>query len=112
MARGLSANARKVLRELGDRRKPIDELRRRTGIPKYKLAKVLWHLCNGGWVAVGEEVRKTPVFKRVRVAPKADAATGRSRSESAPHIAALQAAFGIRLPPKRAQGRTVRPGRG
>jgi hypothetical protein len=111
VARALSANSRKVLRELGTTAKSIDELRVRTGVPKKKLAKVLWHLRELGWVSVSEEVRKTPVFRRIRLRAGSASSVRRKRPGPSPHLAALQAAFGIRLPSRRAQARTVRPGR-
>jgi hypothetical protein len=109
MARPLSANSRKVLVQLGKSAKSIDELSARTGIRKDRLAKVLWHLEALGWVAVGQETRQLPVYRRLR-AVSAPKRVGQSGKRPAPHIAALNAAFGIGLPAKRARARTIRRG--
>jgi hypothetical protein len=109
MARPLSANSRKVLVQLGKSAKSIDELSARTGIRRDKLAKLLWHLLGLGWIAVTEEVRRLPVYRRLREMPAGKRPAGR-RAAPASHIAALNAAFGIGVPPKRARGRMVRRG--
>ena len=109
MARRLYANSLKVLRQLGQSGKSIDELSARTGIRKDKVAKLLWHLQGAGWIGVSEEVRRLPVYKRLREIPALRRIGGAGR-RTAPHITALQTAFGIRLPSKRARGRTVRRG--
>ena len=109
MARRLSANSLKVLRQLGQSGKSIDELSARTGIRKDKVAKVLWHLQGAGWIGMSEEVRRLPVYKRLREIPVLRRMAGSGR-RTAPHLKALQKAFGIRLPSKRARGRTVRRG--
>lgn len=107
MPRPLSVNSRKVLVQLGKAPKSLDELSARTGIRKDKLAKVLWHLEGSGWIAAGEETRQLPVYRRLREppAPKRSRPTGKG---IAPHLAALNAAFGIRRPPKRLRARTIR----
>ena len=108
MARPLSRNSRKVLRQLGKAGKSIDELATRTGIRKDRLAKLLWHLQSLGWISVSKEVRTLPVYRRLReVPPRKPDGVPRGYTP-APHIAALQAAFGIGLPARRARGRTVR----
>src|SRR5947207_11536932 len=107
MPRPLSSNTRKVLTHLGKSPKSMDELAARTGIRKERVAKVLWHLEQLGWVQQTEEIRKLPVYRRLRDLPAAKPQVGRGAS-SAPHIAALNAAFGIRTPAKRARGRIVR----
>ena len=109
MARRLSANSLKVLRQLGQSARSIDELSARTGIRKDKLAKLLWHLQGAGWIGASEEVRRLPVYKRLREIPAAKRTAGLV-SRTAEHITALQTAFGIRLPAKRARGRTIRRG--
>lgn len=109
MARRLSANSLKLLRQLGQSGKSIDELSARTGIRKDKVAKLLWHLRGAGWIGVSEEVRRLPVYKRLREIPAAKLTGGRAL-RTAVHITALQTAFGIRLPAKRARGRTIRRG--
>lgn len=100
----------KVLRQLGQSAKSIDELSARTGIRKDRLAKLLWHLQGAGWIAAGEEVRRLPVYRRLRQIPAAKRVVGGERKAAAPHITALNAAFGIGLPPRRARGRTIRRG--
>lgn len=109
MPRPLSVNSRKVLAQLGKAPKSVDELSARTGIRKDKLAKVLWHLEGSGWIAVGEETRQLPVYRRLREppAPKRSSISARS---VAPHLVALDAAFGIRRPSKRLRARTIRKG--
>ena len=106
MARPLSVNSQKVLRQLGQSARSLDELAARTGIRKDRLAKLLWHLQGRGWVAVGEESRLLAVYRRLRDAPP-PRRSEKSQSGSS-HIADLQAAFGIRLPAKRRRGRVVR----
>ena len=108
MARPLSPNSRKVLVQLGKSPKSVDELSARTGIRKDKLAKLLWHLEGLGWIAGDEEVRRLPVYRRLKDLPALKRTPVPRTSSSASHIAALNAAFGIRLPAKRARGRTVR----
>ena len=93
-ARPLSTNARKVLIHLGKSARSIDELAARTGIRKDKLAKTLWHLRDWGWICIAEETRRLPVYRRLRAVPAAKR-TARGRKAAAPHIAALNAAFGI-----------------
>lgn len=107
MARPLSLNSQKVLRQLGQSGKSLDELSARTGMRKDRLAKLLWHLEGRGWVAASEETRRLRVYRRLRDAPV------RRRSElgkrsAASHVVDLYAAFGIRLPEKRRRGRLVR----
>jgi DNA-binding IclR family transcriptional regulator len=106
MARILSQNTRKLLTHLGNQPKSLDELAARTGLRKDKVAKLLWHLERLGWVAANEETRRLAVYRRLRDVPavKRDAENRTAQT----HIAALNAAFGIRLPAKRARGRTVR----
>lgn len=106
MPRPLSRNTRKVLAQLGQARS-LDELSARTGLRKDKVAKLLWNLQALGWIALSEEVRLLPVYRRLRDIPRAKRQTNPLRSQPA-HIAALNAAFGISLPVKRARGRTVR----
>jgi hypothetical protein len=106
MARPLSETSRKVLAQLGKSPKSLDELSARTAIRKDRLAKILWHLLGRGWVATAEEVRRLPVYRRLRDVPAVP--RRRPRPQSKPHIAALNAAFGIGLPAKRARGRIVR----
>ena len=108
MARPLSSNSQKVLRQLGRSGKSIDELSARTGIRKDRLAKLLWHLEGLGWISAGGEVRRLAVYRRLRDAPRAKRSNPLARNVPASHLVALQAAFGIRLPAKRARGRTVR----
>ena len=109
MARPLSANAHKVLRHLGRYAKSLDELAARTGIRKDRLAKLLWHLKRGGWIAVSEETRRLPVYLRLRDAPAQLRRDGK-RLGASQQFAELYAAFGIRLPPKRRRGRVIRGG--
>ena len=104
MARLLSQYARKVLVQLGETPKSLDELAARTGIRKDRLAKVLWHLLRRGWIGTGEEVRRLPVYKRLNAVPPAR----RKRRGAGSHLDALNAAFGIRMPTKRTRARTVR----
>lgn len=106
MARPLSQYARKVLVQLGETPKSLDELSARTGIRKDRLAKVLWHLIGRGWVATGEEVRRLPVYRRLKAVPAARRNARRAQPSS--HLDALNAAFGIRMPAKRTRARTVR----
>jgi hypothetical protein len=108
MARPLSANSRKVLGQVGKAGKSIDELAARTGIRKDRLAKLLWHLQSLGWISVIREVRTLPVYRRVRQVPRPKSHDVAKGYTPAPHIAALQAAFGIGVPVRRARGRTVR----
>ena len=109
MARPLSSSSLKVLTHLGNSPKSVDELSARTGMRKDKLAKVLWHLQSRGWISSGEETRRLAVYRRVRDVPQRKR-PGRAVRTPAPHIAALNAAFGIRAPVKRARGRLVRQG--
>src|SRR5438552_2389921 len=109
MARPLSHNSRKVLVQLGKSPRSMDELSARTGIRKDRVAKLLWHLQALGWVAVGEETRQLLVYRRLRPVPAAKRME-RFGKRSAPHLAALNAAFGIGLPPKRTRARTIRKG--
>lgn len=106
MARPLSETSRKVLAQLGETPKSLDEIAARMGLRKDRVAKILWHLVSRGWIATDEEVRRLPVYRRLKAVPAARRA--KPRSEGDPHIAALNAAFGIRMPPKRARARTVR----
>jgi hypothetical protein len=107
MPRPLSENARKVLRRLGKVVGcSVDELSARTGVRKDKLARVLWDLKGAGWIAASCEVKELVVYRRLREMPPARRAK-RGR-KSASHIEVLQAAFGMRLPAKRARGRIVR----
>ena len=106
MPRPLSESSRKILGQLGKSAKSLDQLSARTGIRKDRLAKVLWHLRTRGWIEESEEVRKLAVYRRLRDVPSK--ARKVARAKSAPHIAALNAAFGIGLPVKRARGRVVR----
>lgn len=108
MARPLSLNSRKVLTQLGKSSKSLDELSARTGIRKDKLAKLLWHLEGRGWISAGEETRRLPVYRRLRDVPPAKRTRANDGASTESHIAALNAAFGIRLPAKRARGRTIR----
>lgn len=107
MARPLSSTSLKVLSHLGKSSKSVDELAARIGIRKDRLAKVLWHLERGGWISSGEETRSLPVYRRLRNAP-ARARPIRVIARPAAHIAALNAAFGIRTTIKRRRGRVVR----
>ena len=107
MARPLSQNSLKVLTQLGKSSKSLDELSARTGIRKDKLAKLLWHLEGRGWIAAAQETRLLPVYRRLREVPTVKRSAARVK-QPAPHIAALNAAFGIRAPLKRARARTVR----
>ena len=106
MARPLSANSNKVLRQLGRSAKSLDELAARTGIRKDRVAKLLWHLEARGWIAVSEETRRLPVYRRLRQAPirKRKGAKRRGSSE----FSELYRAFRMRLPAKRPRGRVVR----
>ena len=110
MARPLSGNSLKVLAQLGKGPRSIDELAARTGMRKDRVAKVLWHLQSRGWITVSEEVRRLAVYRRLRNLPARKRPDGPKRYATAPHIEALQAAFGIRFPAKRARARTVRRG--
>lgn len=87
----------------------MDELSARTGIRKDKLAKVLWHLEQQGWISAGEETRLLAVYRRTRDLPAVRRSIDRGK-QPAPHIAALNAAFGIGIAQKRARARTVRRG--
>lgn len=107
MARPLSPNSRKVLRLLGGTGRSVEELAAATGIARTKLSKILWHLKALGWVTAEEELRKLAVYKRLRVLPATQHAAQPS-AKTAPHLIALQAAFGIRMPARRKRGRTVR----
>ncbi len=107
MARPLSPNSRKVLRLLGGTGRSLEELAGATGIARTKLSKILWHLKALGWVAAQEEVRKLAVYKRLRAVPAPEHISEPS-TKTAPHLVALQAAFGIRMPARRKRGRTVR----
>lgn len=110
MPRPLSAYSRKVLRQLlKSVGSSIDELAARTGIRKDKLARVLWDLKGAGWVEASEEVRRLTVYRRLREMPSLPGGSVR-RTKLPSHIQALQAAFGIRMPAKRARARTVRRG--
>jgi len=109
MARSLSSDTRRILRVVGTVGCSIDELAVRTGIGKARLAKLLWHLAQAGWISAREEVRPLRLYRRVRPVPRPALAEALA-TNSPPHIEALQAAFGIRLPAKRARGRTVRRG--
>ena len=92
----------------GIHRSTLDEIAARTGLRKDRLAKVIWHLRQRGWIAADEEMRRLHVYRRLRELPSRPRKA--SRSQSTPHIAALNAAFGIGLPAKRARGRVVRRG--
>ena len=107
MARQLSGKARLVLRKLGRSGKAIDELAVRTQISKTRLAKMLWDLRDLGWVSVSEEMRKLPVYRRVRL--PARVAPGKRGKGEAPstHIAALNAWLRIGVPVGRARSRRV-----
>ena len=107
MARPLSSTSLKVLSHLGKSSRSVDELAARTGIRKDRLAKVLWHLERAGWISSGEETRSLAVYRRVRELPTRKRAHPAGRSP-APHIAALNAAFGIGAPIRRRRGRVVR----
>lgn len=110
MARPLSPNTRKVLAHI--RRacgSSLDELAARLGIRKARLAKLLWHLQGAGWIAASEELRRLVVYRRLRDVPR-ESPRKKVDLKTAPHIQALNAAFGIHLPAKRARGRTVRRG--
>ena len=85
----------------------IDELAARSGLRKAKLAKMLWHLQGGGWITAGPELKRVVIYRRLRDVPR-EAAPRTARPKVAPHIEALNAAFGIRLPATRARGRTIR----
>src|SRR5688500_1956898 len=100
MARPLSKTSRKVLAQLGKSARSLDELAARLGMRKERLAKALWHLQARGWIAATEEVRRLPVYRRLREAPRAPRKT--LRPQPAGNIAALNAAFGIALPARRA----------
>lgn len=106
MPRPLSETSRKVLVQLGQRPKSLDELSARTGVRKDRLAKVLWHLLGRGWIAAAEEVRRLPVYRRLKAVPPARRKKRREQASS--HLDALNAAFGIRMPAKRTRARTVR----
>ncbi len=109
MPRPLSDNSRKVLRQLGKSvGSSIDELSARTGIRKKKLARVLWDLKAAGWIAAGSEVKELTVYRRLRELPPER--RDRRPVKPASHIDALHAAFGMRLPARRARGRVVRRG--
>jgi DNA-binding IclR family transcriptional regulator len=107
MARPLSANSLKVLRLLGQSGKSLDELSAVAGIRKDRLAKLLWHLERLGWIAGSEEMRRLPVYRRLRTVPARRRPQTASRHAGS-HVADLYAAFGIRLPAKRRRGRVVR----
>lgn len=110
MPRPLSPTSRKVLRQMGKAiGASLDELAARTGIRKDKLAKLLWHLQRGGWIAPVEETRLLTVYRRLKDLPAAQAAT-RPAPRPASHIEALEAVFGIRRPVGRVRGRTIRRG--
>ncbi len=109
MARPLSSDTRRILRLLGHVGCSIDELAARTGIGKARLAKLLWHLAEAGWISAKQEVRPLTLYRRARPVPRR-AAPLVPASATASHLEALQAAFGIRLPTKRARGRTIRRG--
>jgi len=106
MARPLSKTSRKVLVQLGETPKSLDEIAARTGLRKDRVAKILWHLVARGWIASDEEVRLLPVYRRLKPVPAARRIKRRTEADS--HMAALNAAFGIRMPAKRARARTVR----
>lgn len=106
MPRPLSANSHKVLRQLGRSAKSLDELAARTGIRKDRVAKLLWHLEARGWIAVSEETRRLPVYRRLRQAPIRKRKDARHRAAS--EFTELYAAFRMRLPAKRPRGRVVR----
>src|SRR5437870_4157667 len=93
MARPLSSTSRKVLVQLGKTPKSLDELAARTGVRKDRLAKILWHLLGRGWISAGEEVRRLPVYRRLKDVP-GPRPVARAARQSAPHLAALNAAFG------------------
>ena len=105
MARPLSAASNKVLRQLGRTAKSLDELAARTGIRKDRVAKLLWHLEARGWIAVSEETRRLPVYRRLR---QASIPKRKDPKDRASHFTELYAAFRMRLPSKRARGRVVR----
>ena len=105
MARPLSPKSRRVLVQLGKTPKSLDELSARSGIRKDKLAKLLWHLEALGWIEAGEETRRLAVYRRLRDVPSVKR---EPVIQASSHLAALNAAFGIRLPAKRMRGRTVR----
>src|SRR5690349_13088857 len=107
MARPLSSTSLRVLSHLGKRTKSVDELAARTGLRKDRLAKVLWHLERGGWIASGQETRALTVYRRMRDLPTRKRAIQAGRTPT-PHIAALNAAFGIGAPIQRHRGRVVR----
>ena len=110
MARPLSQKTRKVLAHIGRAAgSSLDELAARSGIRKAKLAKLLWHLQGAGWIAASEELRCLVVYRRLRDIPRA-LPPARDPIKTAAHIQSLNAAFGIRLPAKRARGRTIRRG--
>ena len=106
MARPLSETSRKVLVQLGETPKSLDEIAARTGLRKDRVAKILWHLVSRGWIATDEEVRRLPVYRRLKPVPAARRVRRTEAADS--HFAALNAAFGIRMPAKRARARTVR----
>lgn len=108
MARPLSANSHKVLRQLGSSAKSLDELSARTGMRKDRVAKLLWNLQSRGWIAESRETRQLRVYRRVRAAPAQKRPEVSQRR--APQFSELYAAFRMRLPTKRRRGRVVRGG--
>ena len=107
MARRLSGNAQLLLRQLGRTSKSFDELATRTKIPKKRLSWMLQDLRKLGWISSYEEVRKLPVYRRVRLpAPATRGMRGKGRAPAA-NFAAINAWLGIGVPGKRARGRRV-----
>jgi len=106
MPRPLSPNSEKVLRHLGRSAKSLDELAARTGIRKDRVAKLLWHLEARGRIAVSEETRRLPMYRRLRQTPIRKRKDAMHRGAS--KFTELYAAFRMRLPAKRPRGRVVR----
>lgn len=112
MPRPLSADSRAVLLQLEARAKTIDQLETATGIDKKRLTYMLWNLRRLGWVTIAGLLRKdrwrVRAYGLARRVPPAAIPARPSRYAPPDHIAALNAAFRIGLPPARPRGRRVR----
>lgn len=111
----MSAESRSLLELLEKSARTIDQLRAETGLGKRRLVYTLWNLRKLGWVTVATLLKKSRWHVRVyglarRLPPAAKAVPVR-RHAPPDHIAALNAAFRIGLPPAQVRGRIVRRNR-
>ena len=111
MGRRMSADSRAVLIELEKAPKTIDQIEIATGIDKKRLAYMLRDLRTLGWVTIAAFRRKSRwrvrVYGLARRVPPASKQAVQAAYVLPPHIATLNAAFGIGFPRSRPRGRKV-----